>query len=141
MMQPQSTLLVFEDQLDDILEKLKTKTIRMASSRSEPWNPLREGKEISLDSSGKFVLPDPEAGISLASSLGQLQRIWRTGRKNYLFTIDRNTRLEDGFAFNEESIGHWMIIVTKKMTVEEFESKVKRMAQTWKLMGRYIKNA
>jgi len=118
-MRPNETLLIFEEQIQEVIKALRGGTIRMASNCVEPWNPLRPGKEITLDEKGENVLPDREVGISLAASLGHLQMIWRKGRENYLFIVDRDTYLEEGFEFHKQSNHHWMIVVNRKMKKAE----------------------
>lgn len=134
------TLMVYEDNIVVLLKLLKTNTIRMASSLTEPWNPLRKGQEISLDSSGQFLLPSNTAGISLAASIKQLDRIWKAGRDNYIFIIDRNFILPEGLAFIKENDDHWIIVVTRKMHKDEFVTKLSTMVANWKMMGRYIRH-
>jgi len=113
----------------------------MASDYNRPFDPLRPGKEVVLDETGENIMPTREIGISLAGTIEKLQSIWRRGRENHLFVIDRTTQLEEGFAFNTKDNAHWIIVLTRKMKMKktEYISKLNIMKTKWKHLGRYIK--
>jgi len=111
----------------------------MASSLERPQDPLRPTKEILYDETGKFVLPESRAGISLAGSVKQLLRVFRPKRTNYLLLVDRNKALPRGFRFNKESDDHWMIVVTEKMPVATYNKCLHDIIQKWVLLGKFVR--
>lgn len=135
----QTDLLVFHENLELIEASLKTNVVRMAASLDRPQDPLRPTKEIIYDETGRFVLPESRAGISLAASVTQLLRVFRPKRTNYLLLVDRNSALPRGFSFNKESGDHWMIVVTEKMPVETYNKCVHDIIQKWVLLGKFVR--
>ncbi len=132
-------LLVFEQELELIEQELKTNVIRTANSRQNPQNPLRIGKEITYDPSGNFVLPNSRTGISLAASFKQLEKIIRPGIKKWLLAVDRNSVMPDGFKLQQDNAHHWSVVVTRKMTKDEYNKKVQEMIKSWRVMGRFVR--
>ncbi|SBS29204.1 hypothetical protein MSP8886_01474 [Marinomonas spartinae] len=133
------SLLIFEHELELIEQELKHHVIRTANSKQSPQNPLRPGKEISYDPTGKFVLANSKTGISLAASLKQLERIIRPGIKKWLLAVDRNSVMPDGFKMQQDNGHHWSIVVTRKMSVDEYERKVQDIIKNWRVMGRFVR--
>ena len=133
------SLLIFEQELDLIERELKENVIRTANSSQSPQNPLRPGKEITYDATGKYVLPNSRTGISLAASIKQLERIIRPGIKKWLLAVDRNSVMPEGFRLQQDNAHHWSIIVTRKMAKEEYEQKIQGLIKNWKVMGRFVR--
>ena len=133
------SLLIFEQELELIEEELKKNVIRTANSRQNPQNPLRPGKEITYDSTGKFVLPNSKTGISLAASFKQLDKIIRPGIKKWLLAVDRNSLMPEGFRLQQDNLHHWSVVVTRKMSTEEYERKVQGIIKNWRVMGRFVR--
>lgn len=132
-------LLVFQENLELVQDSLKANVIRMAGSAEEPHNPLRSGKEVRYDPTGQYVLPDSWVGISLAGTVTQLFKVFRPKRTNYFVLVDRNQALPRGFEFNKESEDHWMLVVTEKMTVAEYQKQLKNIIQSWVLLGEFVR--
>lgn len=133
------SLLIFEQELELIEKELKDNVIRTANSRQHPQNPLRPGKEITYDPTGRYVLPNSRTGISLAASFKQLERIIRPGIKKWLLAVDRNSIMPEGFRLQQDNAHHWSIIVTRQMEKEEYEKKVQGIINNWRVMGRFVR--
>lgn len=139
MHEGQQALLIFEEQLDDIRETLKKHVIRMADSPRQPQNPMRPNKEITYDATGEFVLPNSATGISLAASVKQLTRIWTPGRKKWLLSVDRQCPMPEGFRLQPDSDDHWSVVVTRRMSIGEFNARIEELIGRWKVLGRYVR--
>lgn len=139
MNHPNESLLIFEQELELIERELKENVIRTANSRQNPQNPLRSGKEITYDSTGRYVLPNSRTGISLAASFKQLDRIIRPGIKKWLLAVDRNSVMPEGFRLQQDNAHHWSIVVTRQMAKEEYERKVQGIIKNWRVMGRFVR--
>jgi hypothetical protein len=135
-----SPLLVFEEELEALEEVLKANVIRMANSREKPQNPLRPDKEITYDASGQHVLPNSRTGISLAASMRQLKRIWAPGMKKWLLAVSRNCPMPEGLALQPDNPHHWTVVVTRRMTLKEFETRIEQLITNWKLLGKYVRH-
>ncbi|GAB2190050.1 hypothetical protein MAH1_16580 [Sessilibacter sp. MAH1] len=133
------SLLIFEQELELIERELKENVIRTANSKQNPQNPLRSGKEITYDSTGRYVLPNSRTGISLAASFKQLDRIVRPGIKKWLLAVDRNSVMPEGFRLQQDNAHHWSIVVTRQMAKEEYERKVQGIIKNWRIMGRFVR--
>jgi hypothetical protein len=133
------SLLIFEQELELIEAELKQNVIRTANSRQNPQNPLRPGKEITYDSTGRFVLPNSRTGISLAASFKQLDKIIRPGIKKWLLAVDRNSVMPEGFRLQQDNVHHWSVVVTRQMSKEEYERKVQGIIKNWRVMGRFVR--
>lgn len=131
------TLLVFECEIDALLDLLNSNVIRMASNAKKPWNPLRDGKEIQWD--GEFAVPNSIIGVSLAASIKQLSRVFRPGKTNWLLAVDRLQSMPDGLMMKPDSPHHWSIVVTKRMHKSDLLTKFSQLAKQWKIVGRYIR--
>jgi hypothetical protein len=132
-------LLVFEEELESLKATLRDHVIRTANSRQRPQNPLRPDKEITYDASGEFVLPNSRTGISLAASIRQLTRIMAPGIEKWLLAVDRNCPMPEGLRLQQDNIHHWSVVVTRRMSVPEFEKRISELVKTWTLLGRYIR--
>jgi len=135
----EQTLLVFEDELENIRKTLHEHVIRTANSRQNPQNPLRLGKEITYDESGNFVLPNSRTGISLAASVRQLTRIMAPGIKKWLLAVDRNSSMPEGLILQQDNVHHWSVVVARRMSRKEYEERVEQLVRSWTLMGRYVR--
>ncbi len=133
------SLLIFEQELELIEKELKENVIRTANSRQSPQNPLRPGKEITYDPTGRYVLSNSRTGISLAASFKQLERIIRPGIKKWLLAVDRNSVMPEGFRLQQDNAHHWSIVVTRQMLTEEYEQKVQDIIKNWRVMGRFVR--
>ncbi|GAB2198996.1 hypothetical protein [Sessilibacter sp. MAH4] len=133
------SLLIFEQELELIERELKENVIRTANSKQHPQNPLRSGKEITYDSTGRYVLPNSRTGISLAASFKQLDRIVRPGIKKWLLAVDRNSVMPEGFRLQQDNAHHWSIVVTRQIAKEEYERKVQGIIKNWRIMGRFVR--
>lgn len=133
------SLLVFEQELELIEAELKNNVIRTANSKLNPQSPLRPGKEITFDSTGKYVLPNSKTGISLAASFKQLDKIIRPGITKWLLAVDRNSVMPEGFRLQQDNVHHWSVVVTRQMTSEEYERKVQGIIKNWRVMGRFVR--
>jgi len=121
--------MVFEEQIELIKETLKTNVIRMANSRVDPQKPIRPGKEVTYDETGANVLPNSGTGISLAGSFKQLEFIYRPKMTKWLILVDRNSAVPEGLKLMPDNEHHWSIIVTRKMSVDEFTQKIEHLIQ------------
>jgi len=135
----QEPLLVFHENLSLIAKAMNANVVRMASSREAPQNPLRPGKEVSYDQTGQWVLPEFKTGISLAASVKQLIKVFQPKRSNYLLLVDRHSILPRGLKFNKESEDHWMIVVSEKMTISDYNLRIQQVIQKWTLLGKFIR--
>lgn len=124
------SLLIFEQELELIERELKENVIRTANSRQNPQNPLRPGKEITYDSTGRYVLPNSRTGISLAASFKQLDRIIRPGIKKWLLAVDRNSVMPDGFRLQQDNAHHWSIVVTRQWLKKSMSERFKVLLKT-----------
>lgn len=133
------TLLIFEQELELLERELRQNVIRTANSRQNPHNPLRPGKEITYDTSGKNVLANSKTGISLAASIKQLEKIVRPGIKKWLLAVDRNASMPEGFKLQQDNAHHWSVVVTRQMPLSEFETKIQQVIKHWKVIGRFVR--
>ena len=132
-------LLVFEDELENLQKELKGNVIRTANSRQSPQNPLRPGKEITYDPTGRYVLPNSRTGISLAASIRQLTRIMAPGIKKWLLAVDRNSVMPPGLKLQPDSPHHWSVVVTERMSCADYENRIQELIESWKLLGKYVR--
>jgi hypothetical protein len=84
-------------------------------------------------------MPNSQTGISLAASIKQLTRIMAPGMKKWLLAIDRNCPMPEGFRLQPDNPDHWSIVVTRKMTKAEFETRIEELIRRWKLLGKYVR--
>ena len=141
-MQPnplQTGLLVFEENLELIQQALEKNVIRMANSRFAPQNPLRPNREVVYDETGKFVMPHSRLGISLAASFKQIDTIFKPKTTKWLILVDRNSMMPDGLKLSQDNPDHWSVVVTKKLTIAEFEERIDKLIQTWRALGRFVR--
>lgn len=131
--------LVFEHELENIRQTLKENVVRTANSRQQPHNPLRPDKEITYDASGMFVLPNSQTGISLAASIRQLTRVMAPGMKKWLLSVDRNCPMPEGLRLQPDNADHWSVVVTRRMSKQEFAVRIEELIARWKVMGRYVR--
>jgi hypothetical protein len=133
------SLLIFEQELELLERELKNSVIRAANSRHSPHNPLRPDKEITFDMSGEYVLPNTKTGISLAASFKQLDKLIRPGIRKWLLAVDRNSVMPEGFRLQQDNIHHWSLVVTRKMSKDEYETKLQGIIKGWRVMGRFVR--
>jgi hypothetical protein len=84
-------------------------------------------------------MPNSRTGISLAASIKQLTRIMAPGMKKWLLAVDRNCPMPEGFKLQPDNPDHWSIVVVRKMTRTEFETRIEELIQRWKLLGKYVR--
>jgi len=141
-MQPnpiQTSLLVFEENLEMIQKALQQNVIRLANSRLAPHQPLRPNKEIVYDETREHVLPHSRLGISLAASFKQLDTIFKPKTTKWLVLVDRFAALPEGLRLNQDNPDHWSVAVTRKMTTAEYMDRVESLIQNWRTLGKFVR--
>ena len=61
------------------------------------------------------------------------------GMKKWLLAVDRNSPIPEGLRLQPDNPDHWSIVVTRKMTKAEFDSRIDELIKRWKVMGKYVR--